>query len=213
LIRVSDDTHLWGNRYDRVLEDIFVIQSEVAENVARAMGVTLAPGERAAMASVSTSNMEAYDFYLRGLELVGRGQARIDQEGAVRMFQSAVDRDPAFPLALAQLAKAHLSLYFYFGRFDVPPELSHLKSAKEVLDRISSIGADLPETLVARGYYTYWGLDDLEPALVDFRRAVALQPSSVPAHFGVLFVLRRLGRWNESAEQIPKFSCNAVRLR
>ena len=202
LIQVSDDTQLWGERYDRVIADIFVIQSEVAENVVRAMGVKLVPRERTALAAASTTNMEAYDFYLRGLEQTGRGLALPDQEGALRMFQAAVDRDPGFSPALAQLAKAHLSLYFYFGRFKTPPDRSHVESAKKLLDRLAEIGPDLPDTLVARGYYTYWGLDELEPALVDFRRAVALQPSNIPGLSGVLFVLRRLGRWGEAGDQM-----------
>ncbi len=204
LIQVVDDTHLWADRYDRVIADVFVIQSEVAENVVRSMGMKLVPREKTALSAASTNNIEAYDFYLRGLELAGRSQAAQDQEGALRMFQAAVDRDPRFPSALAQLAKAHLSLYFYFDRLRAPPDRSHVESARKVIEGLSAIGQDLPEMRIARGYYTYWGLDRLEPALVDFRAALSLQPNSVPALSGALFVLRRLGRWDEAGEVISK---------
>jgi tetratricopeptide (TPR) repeat protein len=73
-----------------------------------------------------------------------------------------------------------------------------------VLDDLSAVGQDLPETRIARGYYTYWGLDQLEPALVDFKAALGLQPSNVAALSGELFVLRRQGRWNEAAALVPK---------
>jgi Flp pilus assembly protein TadD len=169
------------------------------------MGMKLVPREKTALAAIPTNNVEAYDFYLRGLELAGRSQAREDQEGAIRNFQAAVDRDPRFALALAELAKAHLSLYFYFDRFSVPPDKNHFESARKVLDSLSTIGQDLPETHIARGYYAYWGLEKLEPALIDFRAALALQPSSIPALSGASFVLKRLGRWNEAGDLIPRF--------
>jgi serine/threonine protein kinase/tetratricopeptide (TPR) repeat protein len=200
LIRVDDDTHLWGDRYDRVLADIFAIQSEVAQNVVRAMGMKLVPREQMALVKASTSNIEAYDFYLRGLELAGRSHGAADTDGAIRMFEAAVARDRRFPAALAELAKAHLSFYFYFDRFKVPPDRSHVESARKVLDSFATIGEDLPELRVARGYYTYWGFDRLEPALVDFNAARALQPNSIPALSGALFVLRRQGRWKEAGE-------------
>jgi non-specific serine/threonine protein kinase len=205
LIQVADDSHLWSDHYDRVTADIFAIQSEVAENVVQSMGMKLVPREKTALAAKPTNNVEAYDFYLRGLELAGRSQAAKDQEGAIRMFQAAVDRDPRFALALAELAKAHLSLYFYFDRFLVPPDKTHFESARKVLDSLTAIGADLPETHIARGYYAYWGLERLDPALVDFRAALALQPSSIPALSGASFVLKRLGRWYEAGDLIPRF--------
>jgi len=140
LIRVADDTHLWSGHYDRVMADIFAMQSEVAENVVQSMGMKLVPREKTALAAASTNNMEAYDFYLRGLELAGRSVEAKDQEPALRMFQAAVDRDPRFTLALAQLAKAHLSLYFYIDRLRVPPDKTHVESARKVIESLSNIG-------------------------------------------------------------------------
>src|SRR5262249_6226646 len=117
LIQVSDDTRVWSDRYDRVIADVFEIQSEVAENVGRAMGVNVLTSERTKLKAVSTKDVEAYELYVRGLEMANRSQIRADQEGGLRLFQSAVDRDPRFAQALAMLARAHLSLYFYFDRF------------------------------------------------------------------------------------------------
>ena len=101
LIHVANDTRLWGNRNDRVIQDIFAIQSEVAENVVIAMGVQLLPREKSALKTASTNDIEAYALYLRGLEITRRGENRENYEGAIRMFQAAVDRDPRFAQALA----------------------------------------------------------------------------------------------------------------
>ena len=76
LIRVADDTHVWSDRYERVLADVFAIQSEVAENAVEAMGVTLLPREQTALKEVSTNDLEAYDLYLRGQELESHGSVR-----------------------------------------------------------------------------------------------------------------------------------------
>ena len=76
LIRVADDTHVWADRYDRVLADVFAIQSEVAESAVRAMGVTLLPPEQTRLKEISTSDLEAYDLYLQGVELTNRGTNR-----------------------------------------------------------------------------------------------------------------------------------------
>jgi TolB-like protein len=69
LIRVEDDTHVWADRYDRVIADVFAIQSDVAESTVKAMGVTLLPPEQTRLKEISTNDLEAYDLYLRGQEL------------------------------------------------------------------------------------------------------------------------------------------------
>ena len=206
LVQVADDAQLWGQRYDRVIADIFSLQSEVAENVVRSMGMKLAGSERAVLAGPSTTNLEAYDFYLRGLEATGRSQAVEDQRESLQMFQEAVKRDPRFAPALAQLARSHLSLYYYFDRFRVPPDTRHIDAAKEAIDVLDSLGPALPDTHLARGYYLYWGFDRLDPAMAEFRAAIALQPSSVPALEGRLFILRRQGRWEEAGRELPRLS-------
>ena len=105
LIRVADDTHVWADRYERVIADVFAMQSEVAENAVKAMGVTLLPHERTALSAISTNDLEAYDLYLRGQEMTNGGLDRKHVEGALQMYLAALDRDPRFAQALAALAK------------------------------------------------------------------------------------------------------------
>ena len=200
LIQVSDDTRVWSDRFDRVTAGVFEVQSEVAENVARAMDLKLLPGEEARLMAASTSDLEAHDLYIRGLEMANRSQTRPDQEGGLRLFESALQRDPRFPQALAMLVRTHLSLYFYFERFKVPPDKAHLEAAKAALDRLVALGGDLAETHVARAYYEYWGFGNVPVGLAEFQVALALQPSNSDAISGISFIYRRQGRWAEAAE-------------
>jgi TolB-like protein/Flp pilus assembly protein TadD len=197
LILVADDTPVWGERYDRVMSDALTIQSEVAQNVVIAMGLKLAPREKAALKTASTSDMEAYDLYLRGLEMIRRGQTRQNLEEAVRLFRAATDRDRRFAQALAQLAQTHLKIYF----LHLDRSREHVDSAKQVVDRLAALGPDLAETHIARAYYFYWGLLDYPRALEEFKAVLALQPSNGDLTFGIAAILRRQGRWEEAAEQ------------
>ena len=197
LVRVSDDTHLWGERYDRVLADVFVVQSDVAENVARAMNVQLLPREKSAIDAASTSDMEAYDLYLRGLAAVSRGRIRREQEEAIQLFEAALERDPRFAPALLQVAKAHL--YKVVQHIDRTPE--RVEKARKAVEQLSAVAPDLPETHIARGYLAYRGLEaDFPRALEEFQKALSLQPNSFDALDGTMAVLRRMGRFEEAAE-------------
>jgi TolB-like protein/tetratricopeptide (TPR) repeat protein len=198
LIRVADDTHVWSDRYQRVLADVFAIQSEVAESAVRAMGVTLLPREQTALQEVSTNDLQAYDLYLRGRELYSRGQARRDIEGALQMYQAAVDRDPRFAQALAGLAKTNLLMFWEY--YDRSPE--RLMKAKEAAERAVELRPDLAEAHNALGLYFYQGMLDYTQALDEFAAALKIQPGSSEALEGIGFVLRRQGRWGEAAEKL-----------
>jgi len=200
LIRVTDDTHVWADRYERVIADVFAIQSEVAENAVKAMGIALLPRERTALKEVSTNNLEAYDLYLRGRELASRSEKKAEYEGALQMYQAAVDRDPRFAQALAGLATSHLAMYWnYYDRSQ-----ERLVKAKEAADRAVELRPDLAETHTALGFYFYWGLLDYPRALSEFSAALKLQLNSSDALAAIGFVVRRQGRWAESADQLSK---------
>ena len=199
LIRVADDTHVWADRYDRVIADVFAIQSEVAENAVKAMGVPLLPRERSAMKAFSTDDLEAYDLYLRGLDLFNASGKRADLEGAVRMFQAAVDRDPRFAQALAGLAESHVQMYRVYDRSQ-----ERLVRAKEAAQRAVEFRPDLAETHSALGWYFYQGLRDYPRALEEFAAALKIQPNNCDGLWGIGAVLRRQGRWMEAAEAMGK---------
>jgi serine/threonine-protein kinase len=200
LIRVADDTHVWADRYDRVIADVFAMQSEVAENAVQAMGVTILPHEQAKLKEVSTNDLEAYDLYLRGKELNRSGNDRRNFERALQMFQAAVDRDPRFAQALAALAWTHLQMYWL--HYDRSQE--RLAKGKETAERAVELRPDLAESHAALGWYFYQGLLDYPRALKEFGAAREIQPNNTEALAGVAYVLRRQGHWADSVEQLSK---------
>ncbi|MGD1149479.1 MAG: protein kinase [Thermoanaerobaculaceae bacterium] len=200
LIRVADDTQVWADRYDRVIADVFAIQSEVAENAVKAMGVTLLPHEQTTLKEVSTNDLEAYDLYLRGQELAKGGEDRRHVEGALQKFQAAVDRDPRFAQALAGLARSHLFMYWFY--IDRDPD--RLVKAKEAAERAVELRPDLAETHTALGFFFYQGLLDYPRALEEFNAALKIRPNSGDALAAVAYVLRRQGHWADSAEHLTK---------
>ena len=200
LIRVADDTHVWADRYDRVLADVFAIQSEVAESAVTAMGVKFLPRERARLKEISTNDLEAYDLALQGLELTKRGTNRELVEGALQKFEAAVDRDPGFAQALAGLASTHLTMYWL--RYDHSQE--RLAKAKELAERAVELRPDLAESHLALGDYFYRGLRDYPRALEEYATARKIQPSNAWALLDTGFVLRFQGRWVEAAAAFEK---------
>jgi len=200
LIRVADDTHVWSERYDRVLADVFAIQSEVAESAVMAMGVALLPAEQTAMREISTSDLEAYQLYLRGRELFLGGEDRARLEGAVSLYQAAIDRDPKFAQAFAGLARSHLTMYWlHYDRSQ-----ARLARGLEAADRAVELAPYLAEAHVALGYGFYFGFLDYPRALNEFAVATTIQPNNADAAFGTGAVLRRQGRWGDSAEVLSR---------
>ena len=200
LIRVADDTHIWADRYERVLADIFTIQSEVAESAVKAMGVTILPQEQTALKEISTNDLEAYDLYLRGQEFYRSSYDRQDLEASVKLYQAAVDRDPRFAHAFAGLARNHLLAYWMSDVWN--PE--RLARGKEAAERAIELRPDLAESHDAMGWYAYLGRLDYPRALSEFAAALRIQPSNSDALYATGLVLRRQGRWSDSIEALRK---------
>lgn len=200
LIRVADDTHVWAERYDRVIGDVFAMQSEVAENAVRAMGIVLLPQERTGLNEVSTSDLQAYDLYLRGQDLERNVYSPSGNQQALDMYQAAVDRDPAFAQALAALAECHLSVYWFY----VDRSQERLTKAKDAAERAVELRPDLAETHNALGWYFYQGLLDYSRALIEFSAAIKIKPSSADTLAAVGYVSRRQGRWNDAADALGR---------
>ena len=175
LIEAATDTHLWAETYDRDLADIFEVQAEVAGSIALALKARITDPERYRMARRYTSDMEAYDLYLRGLALTARaGSANLER--AVELYRLAIARDPRFALAYCGLASAYLFQPFW-GR--VRPVLV-LTPAWEAVQRAISLDPDLPDAYGARATLHLFGAHDMAAAAADSARALALQPGPWP---------------------------------
>lgn len=113
LIDVRNGFHVWADRFDRLVEDIFDLQNEVSQKIADALKVSLTDSEKQSLAPKPTDDMRAYDFYMRGRELLYiRGKK--SNERAIQMFESAVSLDANFAAAYAALAEACSNMYLWY---------------------------------------------------------------------------------------------------
>ncbi|MFB0566277.1 MAG: tetratricopeptide repeat protein, partial [Candidatus Aminicenantaceae bacterium] len=201
LIRVSDDTHLWSERYDRVIEDIFSVQSEIAEEVAQQLDLAVLAPERRALNRRPTDNIEAWDTSLRGLEHLNRGYSQSDPkeiEQGIHLHERAVELDPNFALAYVNMSFGHSWLYF-FG-FDRTEE--RLEKSKAAADRALEIQPDMPGARQALANYYYRGFLDYDRAAEIFESIQKERPNFNPDLLG--FIQRRQGKWEQALETLKK---------
>jgi TolB-like protein/Flp pilus assembly protein TadD len=197
LIDARTDVHLWAEKFDRPLDDVFAIQSEIAKAVADQLQAKLAPAEKAAIEQAPTANLVAYDRYLRGKKLVSMATfdtRRIDQtRHAIRLLDQAVAHDPAFLLAYCQIAGAHEQLYFS-GVDHTPARLS---LANEALDKALRLGPDRGEPHLAAASIQYRCYRDYGAALDELAIARRGLPND-PAVFELIgYITRRQGHWEQ----------------
>jgi eukaryotic-like serine/threonine-protein kinase len=194
LIRVTDDRHLWADRYDARLAEVFQVQSGIAEQVVAAMNLALDEPERQVLQSHPTANTDAYDAYLRGIAYRDRGPGQDDIRLAKEMFRQAVQLDSNFAQAWAKLSEIESSeFWFFYDRSEAA-----LARAKAAADRALRLRPDLPEPHVALAYYHYWGRLDYDAALRELAIARERQPNNAALMFATAAVQRRQGRWPEA---------------
>lgn len=194
LIRVSDDTNIWTERYDAVLSEIFRVQSDIAENVALALDITLLGPQRQAIRARPTENLEAYDYFLHGNDHYARRFIEEEAWDAVDMYEAAVRLDPSFAVAYAALARALVWLNQQFERGAALPR------ARTAVDEALRLAPDLAEAHMALGDYYYYGLLDLEQALEQYEWVQRRQPSNSDAVALIAWIQRRLGDWDSSID-------------
>jgi serine/threonine protein kinase/tetratricopeptide (TPR) repeat protein len=200
LIRVADDSHLWSERYDRVLEDIFAVQSDIAAEVITQLQASLLESERRAVDARPTDNMEAYQAYLLGIQY-GRSYEEKSTRLAVEMFERAVQLDSEFAVAYAALSKAHSNMYHF--RYDFTTE--RLEKAKASAERALELRDNLPEAHLALADYYYSGYRDYDRALEHFEIASERLANEPDLLSGPFFVFRRQGRWDDALKRLDEW--------
>ena len=168
LIEAADGYHLWSERYDRELKDVFAIQDEIAESVTGALSVVLSEKERDALQRRPTSSLEAYDFYLKGRRLLAR--LSLELRYAPPYFKRAIEVDPRFALAHAGLAEASFWLYSWWGGHP-----DDLRQADEASRRALELAPELADVHVARGAALTLSRR-YEEASAEFDAAIRLNP-------------------------------------
>jgi len=195
LIRVADDTPIWTETYDMSAKDIFALQSEIAEQVARKLDLALLEPERKSLTDQPTKNLNAYDTYLQARKLEYQAWTSWkseDLQGAVALFEKAVSLDPDFALAFADLSIVHSRIFFFgYDRTD-----KRLAKARTAADRALSLQPDLPEAKLALAYYYYWGYLDYESAVQHLESLRKTRPNMPLETLG--YIWRRQGQWERS---------------
>jgi serine/threonine protein kinase/cytochrome c-type biogenesis protein CcmH/NrfG len=195
LVRVNDDTQIWSDSYDRVINDVFQVQSDIAQSVITQLGITLLEPQKATLNKAPTKNVEAYQYFLRGHELAFSASYDLSVfNEAIQNYENALKLDPDFAVAQAELAVAHLTL-FHEG-YDTSPE--RLKIAKNLIDKALELNPNLPDARFALGVYHYFGFKNYEPALKEFHAALSAAPNNAETISAIAYVERRQGKFEDS---------------
>ena len=193
LVEVDGGYHLWSERYDRGLADVFEIQDEIAQKVALALRGVLSEALRRGQRQAATRNVEAYDYYLRGRQFFYQAR-RKGMEFARQMFERALALDPGYALAWAGLADCSSWLAPWWGN---DPE--EIRRGEEASRRAVELAPDLAETHASRGQSLVLARRFAE-AEEEFQTALRLQPGLFEALYFYARACFAQGRLEESAD-------------
>jgi serine/threonine-protein kinase len=203
LIDARTDLHVWNDTYDREITDLFALQTELARRIAFALRANLSPREKASLQVHPTSDLDAYDLFLRARDLFrwsGSGDPRENGERALHLLKEAVERDPLFALAYCLISRFHGELY-WFG-YDRTRE--RLTQAKLAADTALRLQPDSSDVRLALAYYYYYGYHDYELARTELAIAHAASPNDAEAWDALAAIDRRQGRWEEALSNFEK---------
>ncbi len=199
LVDTESEVQLWTETYNRNLQDIFSVQSDIAQQVAKALEVRLGVRENSALRREQTQNPEAYSFYLKGRH---RWNLRSENEinRAIKYFEEAIGRDPGYALAYAGLADCYSILGYYAFRRPV----AVYPRAKELAEKALSLNESIAEPHASLGEVLMQYFFDWKKAGSELDRALELNPSYATAHFWRATHHMALGRTDDSLTQVRK---------
>ena len=204
LIDARNDAHLWAQTYDRPIDDVFAIQSEIAKAIADQLQAKLSPVEKNTIEQRPTADVAAFEQYSKAktLMLTEGGGGAVDRalREAVDLLKSATTRDPAFHAAFCQLVLANDTLYS--NGYDHTPE--RLSAAEETLKKAAELRPDSADTHLARAQHLYFALRDYKGALseLDLARQGLPNDPRVVALTG--YILRRQGKAEEAMHALQQ---------
>ena len=199
LINVADGYHLWSERYDRELEDVFAIQDEISMAIVSNLEVQLLRGEKEKLVKRHTENPEAYSLYLKGLYFSSKASPE-GFEKALQYFREAIDKDPNFALPYTGVATVFLAL----GIFSLLPAKEILPKAKAALDKALELDDTLAEAHANAASMAFWFEWDWKAAENHFKKALALNPGMASCRAWYAWYQLAMGRFDEAISEIKK---------
>jgi len=196
LVDASTEYHIWAERYDREMSDIFAVQDEVTQQIIRALAVTLTDAERGRLGRAPTGVLEAYDLVLRGHE----ERMRTTREGnaeARRLFVKALDLDPNYAAAYLELSWTHLQSW----QFLWSPDREGLDRARELAEKAMALNDTLVGAYDVLGQIYLW-MKEHDRAIELGERAIALAPNDADGYESLAEILGWSGRPEDSIRLI-----------
>jgi TolB-like protein/Tfp pilus assembly protein PilF len=205
LVDARTDTHAWAEEYDRDVNEVFAIESELAQSIANRLGAKVSAGETLAMQERPTKDLVAYDLYTRARNLILAATFADNVRKnyllqAADLLNQAVTRDPSFFQAYCQLAQVHDRIYF--RGYDHTPE--RLALAEAAVRAASRLRPDAGETHLARAENLYAGHLDYDGALAELDVARQSLPNDARIFHLVGSIQRRQGHWDESTRNLER---------
>jgi serine/threonine protein kinase len=196
LIDANTDTHVWADHYDRDIADVFVLESELAQQIVSKLKARLSPQEKTAIEQQPTGDLVAYEFYrqAKALDDATNFDARVNEHlaEAALLLREAVTRDPNFFIAHCLLARVYDEIYFW-GIDQTPVQLAKAQSA---VDAALRLRPDAGESHLALAQHMYWGYRNYLIARQELTVAARTLPNE-PVVFEFLgYIERRQGRWD-----------------
>ena len=203
LIDATAGHHLWAENYDREVKDIFALQDEIAMKIMAAMQVELGEADWGRFSSIKTTNLKAYEKYLKGNEHLYR-RTTADTLEAGRLAQEAIALDPEYGGAYTLLAHIHLDDVWFNRTKD---RAKSIKTAEQLA--LKAIDLSGQDTITHRLLGMVFLLrNEYEKAIIEAQKAIELSPNSAVDHFFMGMVLRFTGRYDEAILYLEK----AIRL-
>jgi adenylate cyclase len=197
LINIADGYHLWSERYDREMKDIFDVQDGITLAVVEALKIKLLGNEQAAVLKRHTTSTEAYEFYLRGISYFTKFTPEFFQK-AIESFERAITIDPNYASAYAGLAESYSEVSFFASASESMSKAREAaRNAIELDDALGNAHNSLAVTLM---YYDR----DFAAAENEFRRAISLDPGNAHIHMWYGWFLGLTRRFDEGLEQMSR---------
>jgi len=206
LVDTRTDAGVWAEEYDRDLNEVFAIETEVAQSIANRLRAKVSARERLAMQERPTQDLVAYDFYVHAAALIDEASYAPEQERwkdyfqAVELLNQAIARDPAFPLAYCRLAEAHDELYFQNG--DHTP--SRLELANAAINSAFRLKPDSAGAHLALARHLYHGYFDYDHARDELAIAARTLPNDARIFEWSGYIDRRQNRWHEAVRNFER---------
>jgi serine/threonine protein kinase len=205
LIDARTDTHVWAEAYDRDLNDMFAIQTEIAQKVAQQLHAKVSASEKLAIESKPTADLAAFDLYTRAKNILleGYNPTKAECLEAIDLLNQIVVRDPSFLDAYCQLAYAHDWLYFG-GGYGLDHTPARLALAEAAIETAARLNPNAGETHLARAQNLYWGYLDYNGALAELKIARQTLPNDFRGPRLMGLIHRRQEHWEESTRNLER---------